>query len=263
MRDAVNRPSRKPLAWGGLSGYLQTQAIAEALRGIPEEPETSYLRCLAKRAERVVQRNRYLAEDLEMAHSWVQRLAECLHYPPQKEEAGRVAQEVSSGQVRNDMDVLLRRFEGERQRRSAQDALAGSWPRLWRTWGPELLHCYDIPGLPQDNLKLESLFGRLRKHQRRISGQRSTQPLRDFGQHQVLFDATRPKEVLDQLQEVPVAAYRASRQRLAEAEKPGQHLHRLHRNPAAAIQRLLDEHAALRRPVASLARGHPPGLHTV
>jgi hypothetical protein len=44
------------------------------------------------------------------------------------------------------------------------------------------LPCYDIVGLPPDNLKLEALFEQLRCHQRRISGRKSTRPLRDFGQ---------------------------------------------------------------------------------
>ena len=41
--------------------------------------------------------------------------------------------------------------------------------------------------MPPHNLKLEGLFGRLRCHQRRISGCESTRELRDFGQYQLLF----------------------------------------------------------------------------
>ena len=37
IRDAVNRPSRKPFCWGGLKGYEQLQAVAQALRSVPPE----------------------------------------------------------------------------------------------------------------------------------------------------------------------------------------------------------------------------------
>ena len=44
IRDAVNRPSRKPFAWGGLTGYRQLSAIADGLRQLVDEtPETHYL----------------------------------------------------------------------------------------------------------------------------------------------------------------------------------------------------------------------------
>ena len=36
IRDAVHRNSRKPFYWGGLAGYQQLEAIAEALHGITE-----------------------------------------------------------------------------------------------------------------------------------------------------------------------------------------------------------------------------------
>ena len=46
---------------------------------------------------------------------------------------------------------------------------------------------------------LESLFGRLRRHQRRVSGRKSTPELRDFGQYQVLFLAQSEDELLEQI----------------------------------------------------------------
>jgi hypothetical protein len=90
------------------------------------------------------------------------------------------------------MQTLFPQFQPDFRRSPAQAALHGAWQRLWRTVGPDLLPCYDVPGLPPDNLKLESLFGRLRGQQRRISGRSSTRPLRDFGHYRVLFMA-RPK----------------------------------------------------------------------
>ena len=120
-------------------------------------------------------------------------------------------------------------------------------------------HCYDIPGLPPDNLALESLFGRLRCHQRRISGRKSTRELRDFGQYQVLFLAGSEEELLQQIRQVPLAEYQDRRRRLAEAEAPRQFLHRLHRDPLGTMRRLVDQHTARRALLASSASRSPPG----
>ena len=137
------------------------------------------------------------------------------------------------------METLLGEFQPDFKRQAAQTALQRTWGRLWRTWGPELLHCYEIPGLPADNLQLEAFFGRLRRHQRRISGRKSTAELRNFGHCQALFEAETEADLLGQLREVKLADYRAARQRLAEAEAPRQFLRRLHRDPAKTVRQLL------------------------
>jgi hypothetical protein len=166
-------------------------------------------------------------------------------------------------QVRSEMEDLLRQFQPDLKRRLAQRELYYAWHRLWKTYGEDLLHCYDIPGLPPDNLKLEALFEDLRRHQRRITGRKSTRELRDFGQYQVLFIAENEKELLQHLRQVPLAEYKANLRRLAVAEAPRQQLYRLHRNPAGMISRLLNQHAARR---ATLARNEtsllPQPAHT-
>jgi hypothetical protein len=248
IRDALNRGSRKPFYWGGLAGYHQLAAIGQALRHVPDtEPETRYLRQLRSQLERAVERNRSLAQDLAEAHRWLRRIAACLRYPPD----AFTTTHITGAEVQRDMQLLLQQFPTNFKGRPAQAALHRAWRRLWATVGPDLLHCYDIPGLPPDNLKLESLFGRLRRHQRRISGRKSTQELRDFGHCQVLFIAENQANLLHQLRQVPVATYQAHRRRLAEAEAPRQFLHRLHRDPVKTMHTLIDQHAARRTALAS------------
>jgi hypothetical protein len=83
IRDAVNRKSRKPFYWGGLKGYEQLEAIAQALGEVTyDEPETDYLRRLKERVERVVEAYRVNVEDLREAHTWLRQIADCLRYPP-------------------------------------------------------------------------------------------------------------------------------------------------------------------------------------
>jgi hypothetical protein len=260
IRDAVNRPSRKPFYWGGLKGYEQLQAIAQALRSVPsEEAGTGYLQRLAMQVERALEKNRTLAQDVGKAHAWLLRIAECLRYPPSSYSTSDTsATPLTSQKVKQEMEHLLQEFQPDLKRCPAQAALHAKWHRVWRDCGPDLLHCYDIPGLPPDNLKLESLFGRLRSHRRRISGRKSTRKLRDFGQFQVLFLAESEEELLQQIRQVPLQDYQARRLRLAEAEAPRQLLSRLHRDPLRTTRCLVYQHAARRTELASSA--DPPPL---
>lgn len=156
------------------------------------------------------------------------------------------------------MEKLLAEFQPDFKRCPAQAALHGAWHRVWKKSGPDWLHCYDIPGLPQDNLQLEALFGRLRNHHRRVSGRQSTRELRDFGQCQVLFLAESEADLLAQLRQVPLEEYQDRRQRLAEAEAPRQLLYRLHRDPLATMRSLVNQHAARRAELSVRAGLSPP-----
>jgi hypothetical protein len=247
IRDAVNRASRKPFHWGGLDGYKQLQAIGQALHTLPQEPETVYLRQLIPQVNRALERNHALAQDVEEAHSWLRRIADCLHYPSSTEsdpDAGDSS--LSSQQVRCGMEALLSEFQPDLWQEPAQAALYSSWYCKWRTWSPDLLNCYDTPGLPADNLKLESFFNKTRNHERRISGRKSTRPLRYLGEYQVLFVADSEQDLLEQIRQVPLEEYMAHRRRLEELEAPRQHLHRLHRKPLETMQKLIDRHTARR-----------------
>jgi len=260
IRDAVNRRSRKPFYWGGLKGYEQLQAIGQALQGVlPEEPETDYLQQLARQVERALEKNRALAQDVQVAHSWLRRIAKCLRYPPASYPTpGNADSPLTAEQVKREMEDLLQQFRPDFRRCPAQTALYRTWRRVWKDCGSEWLHCYDIPGLPPDNLRLEALFGRLRRHQRRISGRKSSRELRNFGQYQVLFLADSEEQLLQQLRQVPLAEYEAHRLRLAEAEALRQFLHRLHRDPLKTMHGLIDQHAARRAELASNTGLSPP-----
>ena len=249
IRDAVNRKSRKPFYWGGLKGYEQLEAIAKALAEVPDgEPETSYLQQLKMQVDRAVEAYRVNAGDLREAHTWLRKIADCLRYPPSDAQP---EPSLTSEQVKQEMDVLLESFKPDLKRRPAQAALHRAWHRTWEEYGPDLLHCYDIPGLPPDNLRLEALFGRLRCHQRRISGRKSTRELRDFGQFQVLFLAESEVELLEQIRQVSLEEYRENRQRLEEAEAPRRLLHRLHRDPLRTMRDLVKQHTVRRTALAS------------
>lgn len=257
IADALRRRSRRPFHWGGLTGYRQLEAIGTALHRLSSDTcwattETDYLRSLIPQLDRALQQNHALAADVQAAHEWLLRLAEGLHYPPAPQ-----ATTPSSQEVRHEVEELLSRFQVA-PFQPAQAALRNAWRRLWSRWTPDLLHCYDIPGLPADNLKLESLFGRLRSHQRRCSGRRSTRPLRYLGPYQVLFIAESAEDLLRQMRRVPLPAYQAHWRRLAESEAPRRNLWRLHHDPAKAIEQLLDQHRARCALLATIESSLPP-----
>lgn len=253
----MNRNSRKPFYWGGLAGYQQLEAIAQALHQVTDTDEEShYLRQLLGRVERVLAKNRTLAEDLLAAHQWLGQIADCLRYPPKpcKAQDRSVSQELetelSSQKVAEEMEALIRQFHPTTRCQRAQLSLNHALQKRWGLYAEELLFCYDIPGLPQDNLQMEALFGRLRRHQRRISGRKSTRELRDFGQAQVLFVAESETDLLRQIQQVPWVAYRQYRQRQAEAEAPRQFFSRLHHDALETVQSLVSQHATRRKVLA-------------
>jgi len=264
VRDALHRSTRKPLHWGGLAGYQQLVAIEEVLRQVPQEPQTTSLGYLAARVTRTVEVCHACAEDVATAHAWLRRIATTLGYASAVTTAATAQPPLparSSTQVRAEMEALLAAFPTRARYSRAQGAFLSAWQRLWRTWGPELLPCYDIPALPPDNLHLEGLFGALRRHQRRITGVASTHPLRDLGEFQVLFAADSETELLAQLRTVPDEQYKAHRRRLAAGEAGRQHRWRLHRDPAHTVAALLQQHTARRRVLA--ATTPPPMLaHT-
>lgn len=255
IRDAVNRKSRKPFYWGGLKGYEQLDAIAQALGEVAsDELETGYLLRLKTRVDRVVQAYRVNVEDIRQAHTWLREIAHCLRYPPSDFTPDP---SLTGEQVKQEMEALMQSFQPDLKRKPAQAALYGAWHRTWEAYGPDLLHCYDIPGLHPDNLMLESLFGRLRRHQRRVSGRKSTRELRDFGQYQVLFLAESQEELLEQIRQVSLEEYRENRRRLEEAEATRRLLYRLHRDPLATMRGLVELHAA-RRAILAAASDLPP-----
>jgi hypothetical protein len=249
IRDAVSRTSRKPFMWGGLAGYDQLTAIAQALQALPSDSETAYLHSLLPPLDRALGANQALADDVRAAHTELRRIAECLHYPLDGTPASAVPK--TQHAIRQAMDALLAQFRPDPKQLPAQAALQCAWHRVWNAWADDLLTCYDIPGLPADNLQLESCFNHIRQHERRISGRTSTRPLGALGAYQVLFLADSEHDLLDHLRRVPLVGYQAHRQRLAQYEAPRQQRYRFHHDPAHAIQTLLSQHATRRATLAA------------
>ena len=245
IRDAVNRNSRKPFYWGGLAGYQQLEAIDQALSQLTRmDPASAYLEQLAMQVRRALNKNRTLAKNVQEAHQWLRQIAAVLRYPPKSFADGPL----NSQHVAREMQDLLKRFTPDPKYQRPQSAIKHKLQYTWNLYGPDLLHTFDIPGLPPDNLQIESLFGRLRRHQRRVSGRKSTSPLREFGHYQVLFCADSQADLLHHLRTVPLAEYRKHRQQLENAETTRRFIHCLHRDAEGTMQRLVNSYPNLSTP---------------
>lgn len=245
IRDAVNRNSRKPFFWGGLAGYQQLEAIDQALNQLIHlDPGSAYFQRLSKQVKRALDKNRTLANNVQEAHQWLRKISACLRYP----RASHADAPVNSHQVARDMQDLLERFTPNPKCQRPQCAIKDKLQRSWDLYGPDLLPTYDIPDLPPDNLQIEGLFGRLRRHQRRISGHKSTRPLREFGHYQVLFAADSPADLLHHLRTVPLHEYHKHRKQLDRGESTRRFMHCLHRDAEATLQRLVISYADLSEP---------------
>ena len=236
----MNRNSRKPFYWGGLVGYQQLEAIQQALSVLPESlDESGFFQRMQSQVGRALEKNRPDAHNLAEAHQWLRQIAACLHYPPDNSTG---PSSLSSAQIAKNMETLIQSFHSNPRTQHPQSRLLSALRKRWRLHQQELLPCYDIPGLPQDNLQMESLFERLRRRQRRISGRKSTRELRDFGQAQVLFQAESEAVLLEQIRQVPLEQYRIWRTRLRQSEHPRQFIQRLHHDPLTTMNRLVDQY---------------------
>ncbi len=224
------------------------EVIAPALHQIiANDPENSYFQQLSKQVDRAIAKGRIQADDLKESHKWLLKIAACLRYPPSKYPQ----EQITGKQVAHEMEALQQQFQPEKKYMRPQATLCGKLHRSWNSFGEQLLPCYDIPGLPPDNLKIESLFNRLRRHQRRISGRKSTRELREFGHCQVLFMAESRAELLDQIRQVPLSDYQKQRKHLEAGEGTRKFFLRLHRDLAGTMQLLVDNYVTRRQETAS------------
>ena len=231
-----------------MTGYQQLEVIAKGLHQIIErDPEKSYLRRLSKQVDRVIAKGRTQANDLKESREWLGKVAACLRYPPSKYPEAQI----TGQQVAHEMETLQQQFQPKKKYRRPQMVLCGKLHRLWNSYGEQLLPCYDIPGLPPDNLQIESLFNHLRRHQRRVSGRKSTRELREFGHCQVLFMADSQSELLDQIRQVPLSEYQEKRKHLEAGEGTRKFFHRLHRDSARTMQLLVDNYVTRCQEIAS------------
>jgi hypothetical protein len=212
IRDALSRPSRKPFQCGGLQGYDQLLGISQHLsqRRLQSEPDP-YLDQLHHKVQRALRATASQAEGVRQARTF---LTQVEHYlaglprpslEPDAHESGLSISE--SKTVQRELEKMVSDLAQQPNLYPLTRRLVRKWHSMSETWLPDILHCYDVPGLPRSNLDLESAFGILRRDQRRISGRKETTPLRVFGPGEISLLTLNEEEVLPLLQSVPADEY--------------------------------------------------------
>jgi hypothetical protein len=239
IRDALNRPSRKPFQCGGLRGYDQLVGIERHLQQRVRKGSDPYLNLLHDRVQRALAATVTEAEQVRQMHTFLTQVEHYLTEVPRPRIRTEKREAAVSAPGSQAVQQELERMFSDLVQQYKTCPLARQLNRRWRSiskdWLPGILHCYDIPGLPRSNLDLESTFGTLRRGQRRISGRKETSPVRIFGPGQIVLLSLQDEDILPLLQSVPAQVYWSQRRRHKEREEPHRWLTRLHRDPVRAL----------------------------
>ena len=239
IRDALNRPSRKPFQCGGLRGYDQLVGIERHLQQRARKGSDPYLNLLHDRVQHALAATVTEAEQVRQMHTFLTQVEHYLTEVPRPSIRTNQRETAVSAPGSQAVQQELERMFSDLVQQYKTCPLARQLNRRWRSiskdWLPGILYCYDIPGLPRSNLNLESTFGTLRREQRRISGRKETSPVRIFGPGQIVLLSLQDEEILPLLQSVPAEVYWSQRRRQEEREEPHRWLTRLRRDPARAL----------------------------
>lgn len=236
IRDALTRPSRKPFRCGGLQGFDLLKSIHHHLSA--REQADPYLDELERRVQAALAATESQAEEVRQARTF---LTEVEHYlaqaprPQGKPDSEESSPPPGSEAVRKTLEKMFSDWGAREEIGATSRRLLNKWDRMSKTWLPGILHCYDIAGLPRHNLKLESTFGALRRHQRRVSGRKETTPLRVFGPGEIMVQVLDEADILPWLRSVPPTEYWTQRRKQEEREEPRRWFRRLRRNPEQAL----------------------------
>jgi hypothetical protein len=240
IRDTLGRSSRKPFQCGGLQGYDQLVGIDQHLsqRRLQCGPDP-YLDQLHGRVHSALRATASRAQGVRQAHACLTGMERYLSEAsrPSLGVDPRETQGVLSGSemVQRELEQIVSDWVQQPNVCPLTRRLTRKWNSMSKSWLPWILHCYDVPGLPRSNLDLESVFGTLRRAQRRISGRKETTPIRIFGPGQIALLSLEDAEILPLLRSVPADEYWSQRRRQEEREEPRRWLTRLHRDPVQAL----------------------------
>jgi hypothetical protein len=250
IRDALNRSSRKPFQCGGLQGYDQLVGISQHLnnRRFQNGPDL-YLDPLHHRVQVALQRVASQAKGVRQARTFLTRVEHYLAQVPlptlETDSPGTSSSTPGSNVVQQELERMFSDLVQQPVVHPTARRLLRKWRTMSKTWLPGILHCYDIPGLPRHILELESVFGTLRREQRRTSGRKETTPLRVFGPGEIMLLPLDDEEILPWLQSVPTDVYWSQRRQQEEREEPRRWLRRLHRDPARALAQVDEQFYAI------------------
>lgn len=184
--------------------------------------------------DRALERTAALWPEVELGASWVQGASSILAN----------TEGLSADLVAQRYQAWIGRLEQESSDTSLSGAVrqaASHFIKVTRGYGPDLFHCYRIPGLPRTNNALEQAFGSLRYHERRASGRKVASPSLVLSGCVRMAAAvfTRTRTVTqDMLAAVPYASWYSERAALEQRRQLRCLRFRFRKNPAAYLTKL-------------------------
>lgn len=184
--------------------------------------------------DRALESTAVLWPDVELGASWVQAASSILA------NTEGLPADLVEGRYQ-DWIGRLEQESGDTSRSRAVREAASHFIKVTRGYGPDLFHCYRIPGLARTNNALEQAFGSLRYHERRASGRKVASPSLVLSGCVRMAAAvfTRTRTVTqDMLAAVPHASWQGERAALERRRQSRCLRFRFRKNPTAYLTKL-------------------------
>lgn len=172
--------------------------------------------------------------DVELGASWVQGASSILA------NVDELPAEVVAERYQH-WTSRLAQASGDASLSGLLSEAAAHFVKVTSGYGPDLFHCYRIPGLPRTNNALEHAFGSLRYHERRASGRKVASPSLVLSGCVRMAAAifTRTSTVTrDMLAAVPHASWHGERAALERRRQSRCLRFRFRKNPCAYLAQL-------------------------
>jgi hypothetical protein len=168
---------------------------------------------------------------VRQAYEWVHQAAHILANDEQHDRAG----------VQRAYQALLTTIREAQTTPGWLGKVASNFLKVSVNYADGLFHCYDVPDLPPTNNDLERRFGRLRYHERRVSGRRVVSGglvLRGSVRVQAVLSAEGARLSAQDLRLRDREAWRQLRQQLEARAETRRAQRRFRHDPAAYLANL-------------------------
>ncbi|HYQ91851.1 MAG TPA: ISNCY family transposase, partial [Candidatus Competibacteraceae bacterium] len=163
VRGALSDPGQPPLEAGGLQLQQRLSLIEASLNRVPNKGGSAPLNRLDQCLHRSLEATAPLWPELVIAHGWLEEAAHLLANPDGADSAA----------VQARYAVLLAAIQQEAAPTPQLQQRAAEVAKVTASDGTQGFPCYDVAGLPRTHNDLEPLFGGVRHHLRRATGQKN------------------------------------------------------------------------------------------
>jgi len=209
-RYLLTLKGRPPFRLAGMETYEQLDDVARLSLDLLTERYDPRLVQLYQGLQSALSPFAQTYQDLQQGRAWLRDIAYILApASPQALKGEQVAEQLSDylGAIRCQSEVSAAIYD-----------FGLHLGKVSRSYWPGLFHCYDVPGLPRTNNKIESLFRDAGRQMLRITGQKGLtgRTLQRQGAWELLPRPATEAKLLDGLSQIPLEDLAQERQRFAQ-----------------------------------------------